>query len=106
MATQEKYFNPFATNMDDSYTQPKLHAPEKTLDALVSELFRFKPLTQESAELMARFHTLKSELAEHLADVRAAKIEQLEEKRDEAIKLERHAKKKLAQSEQEAFELL
>lgn len=60
--------------------------PEKNLDALVSELFTFKPLTQESAELMARFHTRKSEVAEHLADVRAAKIERSNNVKRSAMK--------------------
>jgi chromosome segregation ATPase len=102
MATQERYFNPYATTMDEIYTPAKQAQPERSLDELMSELRSFK-LTQEYAEFASRFHTLKTEVAEHLATVRSGKTEQLADAHDAAILAARKAKQALGLANQETF---
>jgi hypothetical protein len=105
MPTKERYFNPYATNLDEMYTEPKPAAPEKTLDALIGELAGYK-LSQESAQLIAQFHQFKSEVAEHLATVRGGKIEELEVKQEELILNARKLEKVFKSAKQETFAAL
>jgi hypothetical protein len=105
MATKERYFNPYATNLDEMYTEPKPPAPEKTFDALIGELAGYK-LSQESAQLIAQFHQFKSEVAEHLATVRGGKIEELEVKQEELILAARKLQKAFKSAKLETFAAL
>jgi hypothetical protein len=95
--------------MDDIYTQPKPQATWKELRCFGQRTVHIQAVDSGVRWAYgALSHTQKRSC---WAPGRRARcedrtIEQREEKRDEAIKLERHAKKKLAQSEQEAFELL
>jgi hypothetical protein len=102
MTVKERYFNPFATTMDEVYSAPKPVQPERTLDEMIVELGGFK-LTPEFGAFAARYHDLKTEVAEHLALTRSGKLEQLEDKHDAAILAVRQAKQALGLAAQERF---
>jgi hypothetical protein len=106
MATKERYFNPYATNLDEMYTEPAPPVPEKSLDTLLAELLALKPLTQDAANLLGTLASLKAELVEHVADAKSVKLEHLETRNEELILNARKLEKVFKSAKQETFTAL
>jgi hypothetical protein len=113
------YYNPAAKTIEEIYAPREDDAditaavagrsvvlrsrPEKSMDALAAELFQVK-LSPESAQLLSRLHSLRTEISEFLDGARSAKVEELEAKHEAAILAVREAKRKVTAVSQQVFE--